>query len=69
MNEVKISTKYQMVVPKEIRKKMNLKPGQKIIIIEKSGIIDLVLDRPLEELRGYLKGINIEHLREEKKRF
>ena len=51
-----LSPKYQVVIPKEIRKALNLKPGQRLNVIEKDGHIEL---RPIltpEQLIGFLKG-------------
>ncbi len=51
-----ISPKYQIVIPKEIRKSMNLKPGQRLTLLEKDGRIEV---RPLlspEQFIGFLKG-------------
>jgi AbrB family looped-hinge helix DNA binding protein len=51
-----LSPKYQIVVPKEIRKKLNLRPGQRIQFAERDGHVEI---RPIltgSELIGYLKG-------------
>jgi AbrB family looped-hinge helix DNA binding protein len=51
-----LSPKYQIVIPKEIRKSLNLKPGQRLQFTEKDGKIEI---RPIltpEQLIGYLKG-------------
>lgn len=66
--EVSLSTKYQLVIPKEVRKTCNLRSGQKFQVIAKDGVIILVPDRPLEQLRGMLQGMTTEGLREKGER-
>ena len=63
-----ISSKYQVVIPKAARERLNLKPGQKLAVIVKGGAIHLVPIPSLEDLRGFVKGINIEGFREEEDR-
>jgi AbrB family looped-hinge helix DNA binding protein len=58
MATVTISPKFQVVIPKEIRKKLSLSPGQKIRAIVYGGRIELVPVRPMKEMRGFLKGID-----------
>jgi len=58
MPEVTVSPKYQVVIPKEIREEMAIKPGQKVQMMIFKGSIMLVPLRPIEELRGILKGID-----------
>lgn len=51
MNEVKVSTKGQIVIPKDIREKMGLKPGDKIkieILEGKKAIIQPATNPPRE---------------------
>ncbi|PJB50436.1 MAG: AbrB family transcriptional regulator [Chloroflexi bacterium CG_4_9_14_3_um_filter_45_9] len=66
--EVVVSPKYQVVIPKEIRRRLKLKSGQRFQIIVKGGIITLVPDYPLKELRGLFKGIQSKDIREEGER-
>lgn len=68
MVEIVLSPKYQLVIPKQIRKQLDIKSGQKIELLVKEGLITLVPERPLKEFRGYLKGMNINGLREHKER-
>ncbi|MFQ6126513.1 MAG: AbrB/MazE/SpoVT family DNA-binding domain-containing protein [Candidatus Heimdallarchaeota archaeon] len=65
MSIVKESSKFQIVIPQEIRKKMNLAPGQSLVVIEKNGIIHLIPQESVQLLRGLVKGIAVDHLREE----
>ena len=65
MQSVTVSPKYQVVIPKTIREALNLRPGQKMQVIEYAGRIELVPERNIKELRGFLKGINTEFKREE----
>ena len=58
MTTVTISPKYQVVIPKEIREKLKLKPGQKVQAIAYEGRIELIPVRPAREMRGFLEGID-----------
>ena len=64
MQTVTVSPKFQVVIPKEIRDSMRLRPGQKLKVIEYEGRIELIPDRDISELKGFLKGINTEFERE-----
>jgi AbrB family looped-hinge helix DNA binding protein len=58
MSVVTVSPKYQVVIPKAIREKLALEPGQKVQAIVYEGRIELIPVRPLEELKGFLRGID-----------
>ena len=60
-----ISTKFQIVIPREVRERFNLKPGQKVIFIPYRNSIRLVVVPSIKEARGIFKGINTDRLREE----
>ena len=64
MNTVTVSPKFQVVIPKNIRDALQLHPGQKMKVIEYDGRIELIPDRDISELKGFLKGINTEFIRE-----
>ena len=66
---VTVSSKFQVVIPLKVREKMNLKPGQKIVVIEKDGVVHLIPEKPIREMRGFVKGVSAENLREEEDRF
>jgi AbrB family looped-hinge helix DNA binding protein len=63
-----VSTKYQVVIPKEVRRDIGLKSGQVVQIIAKGGVITMVPDQPIGRMRGYLKGMKTGALREKKDR-
>ena len=65
MQFVTVSPKYQVVIPKTVREALNLRPGQKMQVIEYAGRIELIPERDIKELRGFIKGINTEFKREE----
>ena len=64
MQTVTISPKYQVVIPKSVREALQLRPGQKMQVIEYNGRIEFIPERDIVELRGFLKGINTEFERE-----
>jgi AbrB family looped-hinge helix DNA binding protein len=53
-----ISPKYQVVIPKQIREKLDLRPGQRVQAIEYDDRIELVPVRAMESMRGFLAGID-----------
>ena len=58
MTAVTVSPKYQIVIPKIIREKTGLSPGQKIQMIVYGEQIILIPVRPTGQMRGFLKGID-----------
>jgi hypothetical protein len=48
---------------------MELRPGQVVSLIERDGMVTLVPQRPLSELRGILKGVPTRDHRDETDRF
>ena len=58
METVTISPKFQVVIPKAIRERLNLAPGQKIQAIAYGNRIELIPVRPIKEMRGFLEGLD-----------
>jgi AbrB family looped-hinge helix DNA binding protein len=58
MTTVVLSPKYQVVIPKEVREKLKLKPGQKLQIINVGDRIEFVPIQDIKQARGFLKGID-----------
>jgi len=69
MGVVTVSSKYQIVIPLDVREKMNLKPGQKVFVVEKDGVAHLIPEKPMKDLRGFVKGVTTNKLRHEEDRF
>ena len=68
MDTVTLSSKYQLVIPRDVRQRLDLEPGAKLTVIEKGGILYLVPERPLAELRGVARGTRRKGLRDKKDR-
>ena len=60
-----VSTKYQVVIPSDVRDRLKLKPGQKVAVIEKDGVVHLIPIRPLKELKGMAAGTTSKGVRTE----
>jgi AbrB family looped-hinge helix DNA binding protein len=65
MNTVTVSSKFQVVIPKEIRDGIGLKAGTTMEIITYGSRIELVPIQPMKALKGIFKGINTDIAREE----
>ena len=68
MDTVTISSKKQMVIPRVIREKWNIKPGQKVRLIVYGNALEVVPVRDIREARGFLKGMSSDIEREEEDR-
>ena len=68
MDTVTISSKYQVVIPRAIREKWNVKPGQKVRFIIYGNRLEIVPVRDIKSARGFLKGMSSDIEREEEDR-
>jgi AbrB family looped-hinge helix DNA binding protein len=68
LTTVTVSSKFQVVIPEEVRAKLKLQPGQRVVVIEKDGVVHMVPLKPVKEMRGIAKGITAQNLREEHER-
>lgn len=59
MEAVKLSPKFQVVIPREVREKLKLVAGQKIQVMAYGNRIELIPERAIAEMRGFLKGLDV----------
>lgn len=57
MAVVTVSPKYQVVIPKEVREKLGIRPGQKVEAFAVGNRIELVPVEPIGSFRGRYKGL------------
>ena len=65
MEAVKISPKYQVVIPKRIRESLQLRPGQRLQIMGIGNRIELIPERDIKDMEGFLAGIDTDVPRED----
>lgn len=64
MTQVVVSPKYQVVIPKDIRKKLTLHKGQKMSVMTRGEVVIFMPVAPLKHYRGFLKGMDTRNMRE-----
>ncbi len=53
-----VSSKFQVVIPRKVRKQLGIKVGQKVQILPYNGRIEIIPIESMKKARGFLKGID-----------
>jgi AbrB family looped-hinge helix DNA binding protein len=65
METVTVSPKFQVVIPRSVRERFGIRPGQQMQVIAYDDRIEVIPVRPARELRGFLSGLKNTFEREE----
>ncbi len=65
MNTVTLSPKFQVVIPRSIREALKLSVGQKFHVLRYGDRLELIPVRPIQQMRGFLRGMDTKIEREE----
>jgi AbrB family looped-hinge helix DNA binding protein len=68
METVKVSKKYQVVIPERLRDDAKIRPGDKMLVIAKHGILQYIPVRSIEKTKGMVKGLDTRGIRDENDR-
>jgi AbrB family looped-hinge helix DNA binding protein len=63
-----ISSKFQVVIPKEAREQLKLRPRQRLTVIQKDGMLILIPQASLDSLRGIAAGAKLDDYRDKEDR-
>jgi AbrB family looped-hinge helix DNA binding protein len=58
MKQVTVSSKFQVVIPREVRESMDIQPGTRVQVLQYENRIELIPLREPKSLRGFIKGID-----------
>jgi AbrB family looped-hinge helix DNA binding protein len=58
MTVVKVSPKYQVVIPQQIREALGLRPGQHVRALQYGDRVEFIPIKSMKSMRGFLKGID-----------
>ncbi|MCU0913352.1 MAG: AbrB/MazE/SpoVT family DNA-binding domain-containing protein [Planctomycetes bacterium] len=64
MLTVKVSSKYRVVLSKEVREELGIRPGQRLQVLHFPDRIEFVPVREIKSTRGSLRGIETDIRRE-----
>ena len=68
MDTVTLSPKFQVVIPRRVRERIGLRPGEKLQVISFDDRIELIPVRPMSAMKGFLKGLDSTFRRDEEDR-
>ena len=58
------SSRFQVVIPREIKEALRLEPGQKVQALQYNNRVEFIPVQPMNTMRGFLKGIDTTIVRE-----
>ena len=64
MSTVTVSPKFQVVIPRDVRKALGISPGQKIRVVALLDRLEFIPVKPAKALRGFIRGIDASVRRE-----
>jgi len=65
MDTVTVSPKFQIVIPKAIRDRIGIQPGEKLQVLSFDDRIEFIRTQPMRKMRGFLRGFDSTFNREE----
>jgi AbrB family looped-hinge helix DNA binding protein len=68
MSTVTLSSKYQVVIPKEVRNSIGLTVGTSLEIMVYDNRIELIPIMPIQKMKGIFKGMDTSFVRDEEDR-
>lgn len=68
METTTLSSKFQLVVPRGVRERLRLRPGMRLTVLDKNGVLFLVPERPMKGYRGLARGTSPRGLRDKRDR-
>jgi len=70
MEAVTVSPKFQVVIPQKVRERVGIKPGERMMVMEKENVIYLIRIGDIKSAKGFLgKVISTKGIRDEVERF
>lgn len=58
MEIVTVSPKFQIVIPRAVRKALEIRPRQQVQVLLYDGRIEVIPLQPIQRMRGFLRGID-----------
>jgi AbrB family looped-hinge helix DNA binding protein len=69
MDTVTVSPKFQVVIPQSVRESVGVKPGDRMVVLQKGDVIYLVRVGDIKSMKGFAKGVSSKGVRDESERF
>ena len=58
MSTVTLSSNFEVVIPRDIREALHLSAGEQLRVVSYDGRVELIPVRPMQSMRGFLRGMN-----------